>query len=116
MLKLPSPSVVCAQNSPVILIDRLHAQAIDLDRVDAVATRVQRIDILLAIQIVAILPERAADALHLLVFLKIGLRPGRSGVHDVPALAVAQTCRSASLPLAESRVSVSPLFTSNGRT
>ena len=35
MLKLPSPSVVCAQNSPVILHDRLDAQAVDLDVVEA---------------------------------------------------------------------------------
>jgi hypothetical protein len=54
---------------------------------------VKCIDILLAIEIVGNLPQRAADPLDLLVLLEIRLRPHRRGIPDVPALAVAQRIR-----------------------
>ncbi len=72
------------------LDDRLHAQAVDLDGVDAVAAGMQRIDVFLAIEIVSDLAQGAADARDFLVLFKIRLGPRWRGIHDVPALAVAQ--------------------------
>ena len=53
MWKLPSPSVVCAQNSPVIFTDRLWPRVVDLDLVLQQARALaQRVDVVVAAQLI----------------------------------------------------------------
>ena len=98
------------------LDDRLHAQAVDLDGVDAVAAGVERIHILLAVEVVADLAESAADARRVFLFFS------RNGFAHVGAASMmCQRLRSRSVSVRVFTASwmtrsVSPLFTSKGRT
>ena len=90
ILKLPSPSVVCAQNSPVILMTgftrrRSTSMALMLSRQACRASTYS-----LPYRLWAIFPRVQPMPFDLLMFFDIGLGPGGSRLHDVPAFAVAQ--------------------------
>ncbi len=72
MLKLPSPSVVCAQNSPVILTIGLHARAIDRHLVEPGAHPLESLRVLVGAELVDELAELLAGA----------ARPGRQAGDD----------------------------------
>ena len=52
MLKLPSPSVVCAQNSPRDFDDGFHAQAVNFDPGEALAGRLECVQIFSAEELI----------------------------------------------------------------
>ena len=69
---------------------RLHAGAVHFHRVQLLAAFLQRVEVDIAIEVLANLPQRVEGVAHGLLFREVALRPFRRALHDFKRRPVAQ--------------------------